>query len=90
MNYAFTNALVGKQKLIIMTCVERNKAWKTSSTTRCCDGFKDRQQQAVGDVHCFSVFPVYSEAMVLITVQFISYERSDLSLSYDMNDVVIE
>ena len=37
-----------------------------------------------------SVFPVFSETMVLITVQYISNERSDFSLSYDMTDVVIE
>ena len=33
---------------------------------------------------------VFSENMELITVQYISNERSDYLLSYDMNDVVIE
>ena len=34
--------------------------------------------------------PVFSETMILITVQYLSNERSDFSLSYDINDVVIE
>ena len=33
---------------------------------------------------------VFSGTMILIIVHNISNERSDFSLSYDMNDVVIE
>ena len=51
---------------------------------------KDRQQEAAGDWHRFSVFPVFSETMVLITVHYISNDRSDFSLSYDMTDIVIK
>ena len=43
-----------------------------------------------GDLHRFSVFPVFSETMVPMTVRYISNERYDFSLSYDMTDIVIE
>ena len=33
---------------------------------------------------------VFSGTTVLIIIQYISNERLDFSLSYDMNDVVIE
>ena len=41
------------------------------------------------DLHPSSVFSVFSVTMVLINVHYISNERSDFSLSNDVNDVVI-
>ena len=46
------------------------------------------RQRVICKVSLFSRF--FSETMVLITEQYISNERSDFSLSYDMTDVVMK
>ena len=51
---------------------------------------KDRQHLVARDLHPSSVFSILSVTMVPLNVHYISNERSDFSLSNDMNDVVIE